>query len=371
MTASRIKSFATSRTGVIAGASAVAAGTALWVHRKAQAAERANPPLGTRILVDRVGLHYVERGTGTPVVLIHGSNVSLEDFEASGLLDRLARNHRVIAFDRPGFGHSDRPRDRLWTPAAQARLLQAALEQIQVDRPAIVAHSTGTSVALCMALNRPEQVRQLVLLSGYHYPTMRVDALLAAPVAVPVLGDAMRYTVTALAARVTMKGVVKGMFAPREIPPRFFSVVPREMMLRPSQIKANAEDAAFMMPAAASLAARYSELRLPVTIMAGAADKVVAPEDHSVRLQEDVLNSELIVLPEVGHMIHYAAVDAIAASLAEPGPSELRATPHTVPIAQVGKAPPTGVSDRDQHVQAAAEEVGGYSSARNLKNSQE
>jgi len=251
-------------------------------------------------------------------VLIHGNTVSLQDFEASGLLDRLARNHRVIAFDRPGFGHSDRPRDRLWTPVAQAELLQAALDLLQVERPAIVGHSMGTLVALFMALNRPEQVRRLVLLSGYHYPTVRVDALLAAPVALPILGDAMRYTVTALAARATLKGVVKRMFAPCHVPPDFFPVVSREMMLRPSQIRANAEDAAFMMPAAASLAARHSELLVPVTIMAGAADGVVDPDAHSMRLHEDVPGSELIVVPDVGHMVHYAALDAIVASLAEP-----------------------------------------------------
>lgn len=330
MLASRTKSFPAPRTGVIAGAAAAA--TAVWVHRKAVTAEHAHPPSGRRMEVDGVGLHYVDRGTGTPVVLIHGNAVSLEDFNASGLLDQLAQNHRVIAFDRPGFGHSDRPRDRLWTPAAQAELLQGALQRLQIDRPAIVAHSTGTLVALFMALNRPEQVRQLVLLSGYHYPAMRVDALLAAPVAMPVVGDAMRYTVTALVTRMALTHAVKKMFAPRDIPAEFFTVVPREMMLRPSQIRANAEEATFMMPAAATLAARYSELRLPVTIMAGAADKIVDPEAHSVRLHEDVLDSELVVLPEVGHMVHYAATNAIAALLAEPASSNIRGARKIAPF---------------------------------------
>src|SRR4030095_8120537 len=151
--------------------------------------------------------------------------VSLEDFEVSGLLDRLARDHRVIAFDRPGFGHSDRPRERLWTPAAQAKLLLAALAQLGVDRAAVVGHSMGTLVALAMALNSPAMVRKLVLLSGYYYPKVRFDAVLTAPVALPVLGDAMRYTVTALSARATLKGAVKGMFAPLEIPTHFFDTL--------------------------------------------------------------------------------------------------------------------------------------------------
>jgi pimeloyl-ACP methyl ester carboxylesterase len=241
----------------------------------------------------------------------------LEDFVASGLLDRLARDHRVIAFDRPGFGHSDRPRERLWTPAAQAKLLLAALVQLGVERPAVVGHSMGTLVALAMAMNSPAMVRKLVLLSGYYYPKVRVDAMVTAPVAVPVLGDAMRYTITALSARATLKGAVAGMFAPRDIPANFFDVLSREMMLRPSQIRANAEDAVFMMPAAAGLAARYGELHMPVTILAGAADGVVDPEAHSKRLHEDVPQSELAIIAGVGHMVHYAASDAIVAALAD------------------------------------------------------
>jgi pimeloyl-ACP methyl ester carboxylesterase len=315
---SRIRTFATSRTGAITGITAIAAAaTALWVRRKAVTAQREHPPRGTRIVVDGVGLHYVERGTGSPVVLIHGNTVTLEDFEASGLLDRLARTHRVIAFDRPGFGHSDRPRERLWTPVAQAKLLLAALIQLGVDRAALVGHSMGTLVALAMALNSPTMVRKLVLLSGYYYPKLRVDAVLTAPVAVPVLGDAMRYTVTALSARATLKGAVVGMFAPLEIPTNFFKTLSREMMLRPSQIRANAEDATFMMPAAASLAARYSELQMPVTIIAGAGDAVVDPQAHSERLHEDVPNSTLAILAGSGHMVHYAAADTIVEVLAD------------------------------------------------------
>ncbi|WP_280151452.1 alpha/beta hydrolase [Piscinibacter sp. XHJ-5] len=337
MTSSRIKTFATSRSGAIAGAAAVAAAaTALWVQRKARAAEREHPPLGRRIVVDGVGVHYVERGAGSPVVLIHGNTVSLADFQASGLFDRLARNHRVIAIDRPGFGHSDRPRDRLWTPAAQAELLRAALAQLGVDRPAIVAHSMGTLVALSMALNHPAQVRKLVLLSGYHYPAVRVDALLTAPVALPILGDVMRYTVTALAARATLKRVVKAMFAPLDVPPGFFTELSREMMLRPSQIRANAEDATFMMPAAASLAPRYPELRMPITIMAGAADGVVDPEAHSVRLHEDVPGSDLFVAAGSGHMVHYAASEAIVAALTDDAVNDSVIEPEEAPLAVLG-----------------------------------
>lgn len=316
MTTTSTKNFSTSRAGLLTGAAALAAaGTAVWVQRRARRAEREHPPAGHRIEIDGVALHYVERGTGPPVVLLHGNTVSSADFEASGMLDRLALHHRVIAFDRPGFGHSDRPRDRLWTPASQGELLHAALAHLKVDQATIVGHSMGTLVALAMALDQPARVGALVLLGGYYYPTVRADALLVAPVAVPVLGDVLRYTVSAVFARASIKHMVKAMFAPNDVPPNFFPAISREMMLRPLQLRANAEDAAFMVPAAANIASRLNELRMPVTIFAGADDGVVDPQAHSGRLHRDVPHSRLVVVPGCGHMVHYAVPDVIVAAL--------------------------------------------------------
>ncbi|MGZ9057630.1 MAG: alpha/beta fold hydrolase, partial [Burkholderiaceae bacterium] len=115
---------------LVSGALALAAVTAGWVQRRARQAEQEHPPEGQLLDIDGVRLHYVERGAGPPVVLIHGNMVSHRDFDASGLIDHLARGRRVIAFDRPGFGHSTRPRDRLWTPTAQAKLLHTALARL-------------------------------------------------------------------------------------------------------------------------------------------------------------------------------------------------------------------------------------------------
>ena len=52
-------------------------------------------------------LHYFEKGSGPPVVFVHGSNGSLQDFKLS-VMDRLSKDFRTVAFDRPGHGHSER-----------------------------------------------------------------------------------------------------------------------------------------------------------------------------------------------------------------------------------------------------------------------
>ena len=302
------KRFTSSRAGLLTAAVAIgAAATAVWVEVLARRAERENPPAGKFIDIDGVRLHYVMRGEGPPVVLLHGNAVTHADFSASGLIDRLAQDYRVIAFDRPGYGHSSRPRDRLWTPFAQAAVLDAALKKLGIEPAVVVGHSMGTMIALALALNHPMSVRRLVLIGGYFYPKFRFDAVITAPVALPVVGDVMRYTVTALSGRAMIGRMVKGMFSPKKVPADFFPIISREMMLRPVQLRANAEDAAFMMPAAKALSARYNELRLPVVIIAGKEDLVVNMESHSGRLHRELPQSELHVLSGTGHMAHYSA----------------------------------------------------------------
>jgi pimeloyl-ACP methyl ester carboxylesterase len=308
----RKKRFASSRAGWLTAAVAVAAAaTAVWVEVRARKAERENPPAGEFIDIDGVRLHYVMRGDGPPVVLLHGNTVTHADFAASGLIDRLAQDHRVIAFDRPGYGHSSRPRDRLWTPFAQAAVFHAALEKLGIEQAVVVGHSMGTMAALAMALNYPAKVRRLVLVGGYFYPEFRLDAVVTAPVALPVLGDVMRYTVTALSGRAMIGSLAKSLFAPKDVPANFFPTLSREMMLRPVQLRANAEDAAFMMPAARAISERYDELRLPVSIVSGTEDLIVDMESHSGRLHRELPQSELHVLPGTGHMAHYSAPDLI------------------------------------------------------------
>ena len=299
----------------LAVAAIAAAGTAAWVAARARQAEQRHPPAGQFVDVDGVALHYVERGQGTPVVLLHGNVVTLQDFIASGLFDALAERYRVIAFDRPGFGYSTRPRDRLWTPDAQARLLLQAFMDVGVERPIVVGHSSATLVAI--ALGMRSAARRLVLVSGYYFPTLRVDAALVAPVALPVVGDVLRYTVSAVIARLLLRRTIATMFAPEPVPADYLSQLHRELLLRPSQMRANAEEGTLLVPAAAQFRDRYAELDVPAEIIAGAADRVVDPEAHSARLHRSLRGSTLRVLPGAGHMLHHTHAAEVVAAIDE------------------------------------------------------
>ena len=97
---------------------------ALVNYAASRLAERRHPPTGAFLDIDGARLHYSDRGTGRPIVLLHGNAVTGDDYNTSGVAEQLLGTYRVIIFDRPGFGHSSRPRRRLWTASEQADLIK-------------------------------------------------------------------------------------------------------------------------------------------------------------------------------------------------------------------------------------------------------
>jgi pimeloyl-ACP methyl ester carboxylesterase len=316
-----------SRNGaVLAGSAAAAmAGMALWNTYRARKVEREHPPRGQFVTVDGTRLHYLEKGGGRPVVFLHGNVVTAEDCDLSGLLDLASESQcRVVAFDRPGFGYSDRPRGAKWTPARQAGLLRQAFAKLGIERAVVVGHSLGTLVALALALDHPNAVSGLVLLSGYYCPTLRADVPLFSLPGIPVIGDVIRSTVGPLFGAALLPLATKLMFSPLTVPEHFAKGFPEGIPLRPSQIRAEAQDTATMVSAVAAMQHHYRELRMPVVIMAGTKDRIVDYRKHTVRLHQEIAQSALRLVPGVGHMLHYAVpeqvVDAIEAAFRNPTP---------------------------------------------------
>jgi pimeloyl-ACP methyl ester carboxylesterase len=203
----------------------------------------------------------------------------------------------------------------IWSPAAQAKLLLKALQQLGIEQPVVVGHSWGTMVAVAMALEEPDYVRSLLLLSGYYYPMPRLDVVLSSPPALPVVGDLMRYTISPWIGRMVWPAMIRKLFAPADTSERFKAMYPVWMSLRPSQLRATTEEIALMIPSAYMLSHRYKELKMPVVIMAGAADLHVIPKLHSERLHEELPQSELILVPGVGHMVQHSAPHEVVAAI--------------------------------------------------------
>src|SRR6202166_3000609 len=288
--------------------------SALVNRHLAKNAENDNPPAGQFLEVNGVRLHYVERGSGAPLVLLHGNGSMIQDFETSGLIDLAAKNYRVIVFDRPGFGHSDRPRNVVWTPAAQAELINSALHRLGVLHAIVLGHSWGASVAVALALKYPKLVQGLVLASGYYYPTLRLDVVALSAPAVPLVGDVLGHTLTPIVGRVMWPLVMAKIFGPRSVPKKFDGF-PKEMAVRPSQIRASAAESALMISDAFNFQDQYKNLEMPVSIIAGEDDRLIDIDEQSSRLHADVVQSTFHRVPGTGHMVHQTATGTIMSAI--------------------------------------------------------
>jgi pimeloyl-ACP methyl ester carboxylesterase len=292
-------------------AAAAAVGATLFIQARQRRAPRSYPMRSGFA----AGLHFLQRGAGAPVVLLHGLGSMIQDFELSGLVEQASRRYHVLALDRPGYGHSARPHGTLWTPRAQARLLRSALDELGIVRPVIVGHSWGSQVALAYGLEYPEHTRGLVLASGYYYPTLRADAPFLVPPAIPLLGAVLRQTLSPLLGRLLWPVWLKLIFSPRPVP-AYFSQFPTWMALRPEPLRAVGEESAMLVPVTIGMQRKYSKLKVPVTIVAGTHDRFVGAHGHSERLHTALPGSTYIPVLGAGHMVHHAAPEAVMQALA-------------------------------------------------------
>jgi pimeloyl-ACP methyl ester carboxylesterase len=264
------------------------------------------------ITINGVRLRYLDRGSGTPVVLLHGNGSMIEDFVSSGVMEHAGPGRRFIAFDRPGFGHSDRPRGPAWGPSQQATLLLQALSALEVERPVVVGHSWGTLVALAMALKAQHDVAGLVLMSGYYYP-VPPPATMMLPAALPFGSEALSHAFRRVMAPQTLRRV----FAPNAVPDRFKQAYPFSLAMRSSQMRAVDEEAGMLLNATRAMRRLYPELAVPASLLAGSDDRIVCTDEHSARLHGELALSTFHRVPDCGHMVHHAAPRVVAEAIAE------------------------------------------------------
>ena len=252
-------------------------------------------------------------------MFLHGNGAMMDDMLISGVVDAASSNYRTIVFDRPGFGFSEKPRDRIWTAGEQANLFAKALSFLNLQQAILFGHSWGTLVALGLALNNPGLIRGLVLASGYYFPTPRKDVLFVSAPSIPIVGDVISHTVAPYVGALTGWPLIAQMFAPQPIPQRFRREFPMELALRPNQIKSYSQEAALMVTSATQLCARYKTIDCPTVILAGDADRIVNYKRQAQRLHASIPGSRITVLQGVGHMLHHTdplriirAIDLIA-----------------------------------------------------------
>jgi pimeloyl-ACP methyl ester carboxylesterase len=277
--------------------------------------QRAHPPQGRMVEVAGARLHVVERGQrdGLPIVMLHGASSNLEVMRP--LTERMSQTHRVILLDRPGHGWSTRENFSDSTPQPQARMISEALEKLGVGKAIVVAHSWSGALALRIALDHPERVAGLVMLAPVAYPWPGGVSQYNYIVTTPVIGPLLAHTLMLPLGLALADSGSRSVFAPQPMPEHFLGDSATRLLLRPREFVANAWDLVTLRAAMAEQAPRYGSIAVPITIIAGDADKTVSTHIHSQPLAKTAKDTRLIVLNGVGHMIQYAAPDLVVSEI--------------------------------------------------------
>ena len=136
------------------------------------------------VRIGDVRIRYVDAGTGTPVIFIHGLGASMYAWRKN-LAPVMAAGYRVVALDLLGFGSSDKPA-RGYTNAAYAQLVVALMDSLHLPDAVLVGHSMGGEIAAEVAISFPTRVRGLVLIGAAGLGTR--EPLLFRVARWPVLG---------------------------------------------------------------------------------------------------------------------------------------------------------------------------------------
>lgn len=295
---------------------ALGSGFATWRSRRNdRLAEETHPPLGDFVEVDGVRVHYLKTGDGPPVVLLHGAGGNLRDYTLE-LVDRLAQDYTVIAFDRPGHGYTGTIHNRGESPAEQAALLAKALDKIGVEQAVIGGFSYGGSVALAWALNHPDSVSGLLLMNSVSNPWVLPPSKLYDLAAGRVTGPIFTTSVSAFAPKGLVQDTLASIFNPKPTPEGYLDHIGVGLSLRRSQLMANGRQVSTLLPHIREQSARYGELTLPIEIIVGEEDVSVPPHVHADVLITQVPHATYTRVPGVGHSTHHYAQDEIVAALA-------------------------------------------------------
>ncbi|MFD1158566.1 alpha/beta fold hydrolase [Roseovarius aestuarii] len=301
---------------------ALIAGCTVLAEKRETSARETHPPIGQFIDVDGTRVHAWVKGSGPDLVLIHGAGGNLRDFTFA-LAGQLTDRYRVIAFDRPGHGWTDRMpgygglgNTRGESPQEQAALLQKAADKLGVSNPIVVGHSYGGAVTLAWGLARPDDTAALVTLGGVSNPWPGDLDRLYTVIGSAVGGATVVPLITALTPEARVKSAVTSVFAPQQPPKGYIDYIGTDLSLRRITLRANGQQVSSLRPHIVQMEKRYgTTLTMPIEIVHGTADTTVPIAVHAERLVTQAPRARLTRLDGVGHMPQHAAPGQVLAAI--------------------------------------------------------
>ncbi|MEL6477968.1 MAG: alpha/beta fold hydrolase [Pseudomonadota bacterium] len=262
-------------------------------------------------------LHYATAGPAeAPVlILLHGASGNLLDWTTS-VTDALAAEWRVIAFDRPGYGHSDPAPRQSWLIHPQVEMLRAAVRELGHTRYALLGHSYGVAVALDWALAFPDDVCGLLAMSGAMESWEGALGWRYRWGGLPLAGQAMGAMVPLVATERLLRSELAEVFAPQPVPDHYLDTAGVALALRPATFALNLRSMDTLHAQTMAFLPRARDVLCPCEVLHGAADEIVPYDPQSRPVAAGVPGAEVTLLPDIGHMPHHVDQPSVLAAAA-------------------------------------------------------
>jgi pimeloyl-ACP methyl ester carboxylesterase len=248
------------------------------------------------------------------VLLIHGASANLLELWGP-LAPTLASDFRVIAFDRPGMGHSTRPKSDGERLAVQAKLAACVLEASGEGVALIVGHSLGAAVSLRLALDFPHLVSGLVLVAPASHPYPGENAWWARLSSAPIAGDVFCSLFIPWLGPLLSPASIGANFWPQPAPGSYYEEAGVGLIFRPNAFRSSAQDVVATKREFAAQAPRYPDIHQHAVIVTAEKDKIVSPKRHARALAGVLPAAELVIAPDTGHMPHRLRTDLVLAAI--------------------------------------------------------
>jgi len=244
--------------------------------------------------IDGVRIHYQEKGTGTPLLLLHGFTSSTYSWK--DVFEPLSKTFRVIAVDFKGFGFSGKP-DGDYSSRAQATLIAHLLDYLKIDQAWLCGNSMGGEIALNVALLNPQRVAGLILIDSGGVEVPGSGSLAPGYLLIPVVGRVLT-ALSLTSDKLVRQGLEKSFFDHAKVTDERVANYYRPLQTRAGQLaalRARTQAADF------SIEQDLSRINVPTLIIWGAQDGII-PLEAGVKMSKLIRNSKLVILDSCGHL---------------------------------------------------------------------